>query len=126
VRLGVILRLNGFEPHFKQCSLSKICFASPPLARPKAKSCQIELGVVPARVVTLDEIRIVSIHHPDEVSEFCRRFWMEAAPQVVRLSLQFHREVRQDGRYGVLEEARLDPSRCFILFLPILKIHNCL
>ncbi|MEK1852554.1 MAG: hypothetical protein AAAC48_11955 [Phyllobacterium sp.] len=77
--------------------MSKIAFASPPLARPKAKSCQFELGVVPARVVTLDEIRIVSIHHPDEVSEFCRRFWMEAAPQVVRLSLQFHREVAKTG-----------------------------
>mgnify|MGYP001627839194 CR=1 FL=1 len=87
-------------------------------------SCEGAFDVTRARVVSLDQVRVVAIHHPDQVCQFGSAVRVQALSQPCRLALDFDRKVRQAGRYVLFEEARFDPAGRLYHFLPILSVQN--
>lgn len=74
--------------------------------------CKGAFDVARARVVPLDQVRVVAIHHPDQVRQFGRAVRVKTLTEVRRLALDLDRQVRQACRYVLLEEAWLDPAGC--------------
>jgi hypothetical protein len=69
-------------------------------------------NVARACVVPLDQVRVVAVHHPDEVRQLCRAVWVKPVSQHRRLALDIDRQVRQPGRHVLFEEAWFDPAWC--------------
>ncbi len=70
------------------------------------------LAVARAHVVPFNQVRVVAVHHPDQVRQLGRAVWVKPLSQHRRLALDLDRQVRQAGRYVLLEEAWLDPAGC--------------
>ena len=73
-----------------------------------------------ARVVPLDQVRVVAVHHPDQVRQLGRAVRMQPLSKPGCLALDIDRQIRKTGRYMLLEEAWLDSAGCLKHFLPIL------
>jgi hypothetical protein len=68
--------------------------------------------VARARVVPLDQIRVVAVHHSDQICQFGCAVRVETLAEVRRLPLDLDRQVREAGRYVLLEEAWFNPAGC--------------
>lgn len=79
----------------------------------KLRPGQGPFNVARPGVVPLDEVRIIAVHHSNEVGKFGGTVRVQPQPEPCCLSLDIHREVGQLGRNGLFEEARLDPAGCF-------------
>ena len=71
------------------------------------------------RIVPLDEVRIVTVHHADKVRQLLRGVRMQPLPKRAGSSLELHRQIGDPVRHAILEEARLNPFRR-LQHLPIL------
>ena len=78
------------------------------------------LDISRACVVAFDQVRVVAVHHADEVREFRRAVRVQPLSQLGRFPLDVDRKVRQFGGDVLLEETRFDSAGCFEHFLPIL------
>ena len=80
------------------------------------------LDLARRRVMALDQVRVVAVHHPHELGQAFRRARMQAGTQAVRRTGQRRHEI-DDLRAAGIEQAGLNPSRGFFRWcqLPILK-----
>tara|TARA_R110002012_G_scaffold315199_1_gene528677 strand:+ start:2332 stop:2676 length:345 start_codon:yes stop_codon:yes gene_type:complete len=66
--------------------------------------------VTRARVVPLDQVRVVAVHHPDQIGQLGCVVRVQTLSQPCRFALNLDRQVRQAGRYVLFKEARFDPA----------------
>ncbi len=71
------------------------------------------LNIKRSRIVTLDQIGIVAVHHADEVSEFGQTILVQALTDIGRSPLNFYREICQHPRDVFLEQAWFDTGGGF-------------
>src|ERR1700736_6130088 len=84
------------------------------------------LDIKRPRVVPLDEVRVVAVHHTDEIGEFGQTVLVQPLPDVRRLLLDFDCKIGQDARYLLFEEAGLDTGGCPGGFHADLSLRNSL
>ena len=68
------------------------------------------LDLARCRVMSLDQVRIVAVHHPDQFGQACGRTRMQARAKAVSRARQRRHEI-DDLRAAGIQQARLNPSR---------------
>ncbi|WP_155912069.1 hypothetical protein [Methylobacterium sp. 77] len=63
--------------------------------------------------MTLDQVGIVAVHHPDELGELLPGTGMKRAAEVDGSGMNVSRQIREDARDVGFEIARLDPRGRF-------------
>ena len=71
---------------------------------------------------SLDQVRILAVHHADQIRQLGRTVRVTTLTKGRRFALDLDRQVRQAGRYVLIQESRFDPAGCLKHFLPIILL----